>query len=243
MNYPNVKQSISILGKIANAPIGNTKPPQGTKRIFPVAVTSMGQILLSNGETRETPILGKLAELNKKEALNGQLNPAVSRPEDYTQNLSLNIAVPAQQTGADYASNGNALVQYLNQILQPRLAAAPEAGLPALVPQMVDKNATNQMTSSFVGLPQMVKPPENMWGKELNQNNSVLSNLLANFDKILNNSIGAQFNPGETETGSLNRYSLPLVQGYGNSYRLPTQANAPYAQISANPFVLTGLVR
>lgn len=242
MGFTNVQQAQKLLAKIVNLPINTSPIPQGTKRVFPVAVLSTGNMLLSDGSTRQTPMVDQIQKLANDVAVQGPA--AQNTPESYMSNKTLNIAVPAEQTGQNESDRTLALVGYLNKILQPKMAASPEMGLPAMVPQMQQpQDMQNQLTSALANLPQLQKPVENVFAQENNQQFQNLLSAIQKFQAGWQQQFARQITPGDFETNNTGQYSLPLVQGYGNNYRLPTASNAQYAQVSSNPFVLTNVIR
>lgn len=237
MAYPNIQSAIKLFEKLVQTKLENAPMPKNENRVFPVAALPNGRLLLSTGEIRQTPIMNKIAEMNEKKAFEGK----GQNPSEYVSNLSLNIAVPANKTGTELGSRATAFVNYVNSVLNPKLSAPAETGLPALVPELAkESQVAFAAPSALANLPDLAPAPEKVQTENFFQNFNKES---GNFIEALKKDF-AKITGGEQEAGSIRRFAnLPLVQGYGTAYRLPSQANAQYAQISGNPFALTDRIR
>lgn len=228
-----------LMDKLVKMRINRSPLPTEQDRIYPVASLSNGRLLLSNGDIRQTPILKNIGKMQEQQTFEGA--PA-NKTNNYLNTLSLNIAVPAKQTGKNMQNAALVFSNYLSSVLKPRLSAPLETGLPALIPETNQAQNAFQTPFALANLPQLAPKVES--AIELNSKVFSEGN---QFTKELQESLRRDFlglNRGETETGNIQRFAnLPLVQGYGTSYRLPQQETANYTRVSSNPFVLTGVVR
>ncbi len=237
-----LQRAKDLMERLVNLRINRSPLPLNQQRIYPVAALANGRLLLSNGEIRQTPVMNNIKKMQEEKAFE-ETPQASAAPQGYLSTLALNIAVPAKQTGKELAGQALAFTNYLNSVLQPKLEGAPEAGLPAIVPALGEGQASFKVPFEFANLPQLAPKVETAIG----QDQSLFANLSQTADKLkeaLKGDFLKQIGRGETEAGNMQRFAnLPLVQGYGTSYRLPQQETAGYARISANPFILTGMIR
>lgn len=228
-----------LMDKLVKMHINRSPLPTEQNRIYPVASLSNGRLLLSNGETRQTPIMKNIGKMQEQQTFEGA--PA-NKTSNYLNTLSLNIAVPAKQTGKNMQNAAMVFSNYLNSVLKPKLTAPLETGLPALIPESNQAQNALQTPFALANLPQLAPKVES--AIELNSKVFSEGN---QFAQKLQESLRRDFlgiNRGETESGNIQRFAnLPLVQGYGTAYRLPQQATAAYTQVSANPYIMTGMVR
>jgi len=234
-----LQKAKSMMDKLVSMKINKSPLPLQTQRIFPVASLTNGNLLLSNGETRQTPVMQNLAKIQEQRVFGGQEK---KNPMDYLSTLALNIAVPAKQTGQDATEQIAMFAKYIGDILKPKLAAPAEAGLPAMVPKMEDKLATFQAPSALANLPKLSVGLGNVAAQNKNMFDDFLKST-EKFQETLRQDYMKMFERGESETNRQRFGQTSLVQGYGNGYRLPSASDANYAKVSANPFVLTSQVR
>lgn len=241
MAAPSVQAAQRLIQKLIDTHINNPPIPDAQKRIFPVASLANGKLLLSNGEIRQTPVMENLQKMEDKKTYEG----GTQSPAEYLSNLALNIAVPANKTGQDMEGRALAFANYLNAVLKPKLSAPQETGLPGMLQQQEipqqNQSGAFSIPSALANLPKLAPKVE-----ETIDETKLFKDFTNNYDfqDALKKDFARQFNPGEQETSNAQRLgSLPLVQGYGTAYRLPTAENAQYAQISANPFALTDRIR
>lgn len=238
MENPTVQAAKKLFQKLVETRLSAAPIPQGDQRIYPVAALPNGRLLLSDGNIRQTPVMQNVQNMKEKQAFEG----SQESPADYLTSLAFNIAVPAQETGKNIGGRAVAFTNYLNSILKPKLASPQETGLPAIVPQMQQVEQTGAFTipSAIANLPKLA--PETPQYNE----NKFFENFAKSSEGFMDalKKDFAKITSGEQEANQARGFgNLPLVQGYGTAYRLPTQENAQYAQISANPFALTDRVR
>lgn len=228
-----------LMKKLVNTKINRSPLPINQERTYPVASLSGGRMLLSNGGERQTPVLKNIEKMKEQQVFGGETD---KDPLKYLSTLSLNIAIPAKQTGKNISEQTMAFAKYLRSVLQPTLAAPAETGLPSMFPELENKIASFQIPSALSDLPKLAPRVESV-GEEKSLFDD-FSKTAEKLQEALKKEFLGQISSGESETSNINRFAnLPLVQGYGTQYRLPVANNAEYSRVSGNPFVLTHVVR
>lgn len=234
-----LQKARALMDSLVKMKINRNPLPLQSSRIYPVASLPNGKLLLSNGQTRETPVMQNLEKIQEKKLIGDQTN---TNPANYTSTLALNIAIPAKQTGKDISQQALSFSKYLGSILQPKMAASAEVGAPAIVPQMEDKAVAFTAPSALANLPKLSTGLGNVQGPNKNMFDDFLKST-ENFQETLKKEYFNQISRGEAEANQTGFANLPLVHGYGNNYRLPSSSDTPYSKVSSNPFTLTSVVR